>query len=68
MSFNSLSWIAPRQHEALHGIGKSFISEGRRHTGGLPLNLRARVAHRDAEPAALEHQDIVRLVTDRAMR
>src|SRR3954468_3079396 len=54
-----------RQDDLLDGVREALVRVRGGHERGPVLDLVARIAHRDAEPGALEHQHVVRLIADR---
>src|SRR4029450_10794032 len=56
----------PRQDKTFDGLGEAFILVRIGDVGGLALHLLAGIAHRDAQPAFLEHQHIVGLISERS--
>src|SRR5262245_38434205 len=52
------------KNEAFHRLGKAFVVIGCGGGAGLRLDLIGRVAHRNAEARSLEHEHVVRLITD----
>ena len=53
------------QDEPFDRLGEAFIVIGIGHQVGLRLHLLAGIAHRDAQPAVAEHQQIIWHVADR---
>src|SRR5215467_8896984 len=53
------------QDEVLHGVREPLVFIRSRHELRLPSHIGAGVSHRDADPALLEHEYVVRHVANR---